>query len=125
MMLRTWNSRNGDGFHWPAKTVRFKPPPGGQKSKCFDLEALGSRRCGRKRMSGEVFRKNNAMFAHVMGESVRRIIRMSRLNLVFKVREEITNDHAIGRIFNIVQHPTIAPPFLDEDTIVSCNGRRG
>jgi hypothetical protein len=59
------------------------------------------------------------------GLSVRRIIRMSRLNLVFQVREEITNDQVIGRIFNIVQHPTIAPPFLDETTIVNCNGRRG
>jgi hypothetical protein len=59
------------------------------------------------------------------GLSVRRVIRMSRLNLVFKVREEITNDNGIGRVFNIVQHPTIAPPFLDENTIVNCNGRRG
>jgi D-hexose-6-phosphate mutarotase len=59
------------------------------------------------------------------GLSVRRIIQMSRLNMVFKVREEVTNDNALGRVFNIVQHPTIAPPFLDENTIVNCNGKRG
>jgi len=59
------------------------------------------------------------------GLSARRAVRMSRLNLVFKVREEITNDNAIGRVFNMVQHPTIAPPFLEEHTIVNCNGRRG
>jgi hypothetical protein len=59
------------------------------------------------------------------GLSVRRTIRMSRLNWVFKVREEIANDLAIGRIYNVVQHPTIGPPFLDEKTIVNCNGRRG
>jgi hypothetical protein len=59
------------------------------------------------------------------GLSVRRVIRMSRPNLAFKVREEITNDNALGRVFNVVQHPTIAPPFLDEKTIVNCNGRKG
>jgi hypothetical protein len=41
------------------------------------------------------------------------------------VQEEVTNDNPLGRIFNIVQHPTIAPPFLDENTIVDCNGTRG
>jgi hypothetical protein len=59
------------------------------------------------------------------GLAVRRVIRMSRLNLVFKVQEEITNENPLGRIFNIVQHPTIAPPFLDASTIVNCNGARG
>jgi hypothetical protein len=59
------------------------------------------------------------------GLYVRRTIRMSRLTPAFKVREEITNDNPIGRIFNIVQHPTIAPPFLDENTIVNCNGTKG
>src|SRR4029079_13787763 len=59
------------------------------------------------------------------GLSVRRVIRMSRQDLTFNVREEITNDNALGRVFNIVQHPTIAPPFLDDKTIVNCNGRKG
>jgi hypothetical protein len=59
------------------------------------------------------------------GFSVRRTIRMSPQNTVFTVREEITNDKDLGRIFNIVQHPTIAPPFLDETTTVSCNAGRG
>ncbi len=59
------------------------------------------------------------------GLSVRRTVRLSKLNLVFQVREEVTNDNPLGRMLNIVQHPTIAPPFLDENTIVNCNGRRG
>ena len=41
------------------------------------------------------------------------------------VREEITNENPLGRIFNAVQHPTIGPPFLDATTLVDCNGRRG
>jgi hypothetical protein len=59
------------------------------------------------------------------GFTMRRTIRMSPQNSVFTVREEVTNDKDLGRIFNMVQHPTIAPPFLDETTIVSCNAGRG
>jgi hypothetical protein len=59
------------------------------------------------------------------GLSVRRIIRLSANQAVFTVREEVTNENPIGRIYNMVQHPTIAPPFLDENTLVDCNGRKG
>ena len=57
--------------------------------------------------------------------SVRRSFRMSSKAAVFMVREEITNLNALGRIYNAVQHPTIGPPFLDESTVVDCNGRKG
>lgn len=59
------------------------------------------------------------------GLSVRRQIRVSASSPLARVREEITNDRPLGRLFNIVQHPTIAPPFLDAATQVDCNGRRG
>jgi hypothetical protein len=59
------------------------------------------------------------------GLSVRRIIRMSSQAPLFTVREEVRNENALGRIYNAVQHPTIAPPFLDESTVVDCNGRKG
>ncbi len=59
------------------------------------------------------------------GISVRRIIRMSPQNPVFTVQEEVTNERDIGRVFNMVQHATIAPPFLDETTIVNCNAGKG
>ncbi|HEV8541230.1 MAG TPA: hypothetical protein VGR78_02450 [Verrucomicrobiae bacterium] len=59
------------------------------------------------------------------GLSVRRTVRLSAENVVFSVREEVTNENPLGRVFNMVQHATIAPPFLDETTIVDCNGRKG
>lgn len=59
------------------------------------------------------------------GFSVRRTVRLSPSQSVALVREDITNDRPLGRVFNIVQHPSIAPPFLDESTLVDCNGRRG
>mmetsp|Transcript_52764 Transcript_52764/g.153446 ORF Transcript_52764/g.153446 Transcript_52764/m.153446 type:complete len:384 (+) Transcript_52764:48-1199(+) len=41
------------------------------------------------------------------------------------VSECVTNTNKLGRIYNMVQHPSIAPPFLTKDTVVDCNGRRG
>ncbi len=59
------------------------------------------------------------------GLSVRRTIRMSTRVAVCVVREEVRNENPLGRIYNMVQHPTIAPQFLDETTLVDCNGRKG
>lgn len=59
------------------------------------------------------------------GLSVRRTVNVSPSQAVALVREDITNDRPLGRVYNIVQHPSIAPPFLDETTLVDCNGRRG
>ncbi len=41
------------------------------------------------------------------------------------VRERVTNEGKLGRMYNIVQHPSIAPPFLDEDTFVDANVGQG
>lgn len=59
------------------------------------------------------------------GLSVRRRVRLSVTQALFVVREDVTNDNPLGRIYNIVQHPTIGPPFLDSNTLVDCNGRKG
>jgi hypothetical protein len=44
---------------------------------------------------------------------------------VFKVTEEIRNLNKYGRMFNIVQHVTIAPPFLDNTTLIDNNTEKG
>ncbi len=41
------------------------------------------------------------------------------------VDETVTNRNKLGKLYNMVQHPTIGPPFLDEDTVVDANARRG
>jgi len=41
------------------------------------------------------------------------------------VRERVTNRNPTGRIYNMVQHPTIAPPFLDEETFIDANAGLG
>lgn len=59
------------------------------------------------------------------GLAIRRTVRMSGKEAIYLVREEVTNENALGRVYNMVQHPTVGPPFLDESTVVDCNGRRG
>ena len=41
------------------------------------------------------------------------------------VTESVTNEAPLGRVFNMVQHPTIGPPFLDATVVVDSNARRG
>ena len=57
--------------------------------------------------------------------TVRREIRLEGNHAVFVVREHITNTGKLGRIYNIVQHPSIAPPFLNPATIVDSNAQYG
>jgi hypothetical protein len=59
------------------------------------------------------------------GLHVRRWLRLSDGSPVATIREEVTNRNKLGRIYNIVQHPTIGAPFLDGDTLVDASARRG
>jgi hypothetical protein len=59
------------------------------------------------------------------GFDVSRHIRLSNTAAYFVVTERVTNRNKLGRIYNMVQHPSIAPPFLDEKTLVDANARTG
>lgn len=59
------------------------------------------------------------------GLSVERTIRLQENASVVSVTESVKNHNPFGRIYNLVQHPTVGGPFLDEDTIVDANGTRG
>lgn len=59
------------------------------------------------------------------GLSVHRKIVLDRRSAVVLVNEAVTNDRKLGRIYNMVQHPSIAPPFLDATTIVDSNASHG
>src|SRR2546422_10034940 len=59
------------------------------------------------------------------GLKVDRRIELSTTGAFFFVKEEVTNVNKLGRIFNMVQHPTIGPPFLDEHTVVDTNAAKG
>ena len=44
---------------------------------------------------------------------------------VAKIEETVTNVGELGRIYNMVQHPSLGAPFLSAATVVHCNGKRG
>lgn len=62
------------------------------------------------------------------GLSIQREVHLRRVTpqaAVVLVTDEVSNTKPLGRIFNMVQHPSIAAPFLGPDTVVTCNGGRG
>jgi hypothetical protein len=59
------------------------------------------------------------------GLQLTRTIELSETEPVFLVTEEIMNLNKYGRMFNIVQHVSIAPPFLDRSTIFDTNAGKG
>ncbi len=63
--------------------------------------------------------------ARLEGLRVNRKIILDEENPVFVVKEVVQNFGSLGRLYNIVQHPTLAAPFLDQDTIVDCNAGVG
>jgi hypothetical protein len=63
--------------------------------------------------------------AKLEGLQIERGIQLDESNAVFRVEEIITNINPLGRLFNIVQHPTLAAPFLNASTVVNSNATVG
>lgn len=61
----------------------------------------------------------------IAGLDVRRRARLMGPDAVLLVEETVTNRNRMGKVYNMVQHPTIGPPFLDAATLVDSNARRG
>jgi hypothetical protein len=59
------------------------------------------------------------------GLEVRRRVTLREKEAVLTVSETVTNRNKLGSLYNMVQHPTIGPPFLDETTLVDSNARKG
>lgn len=74
--------------------------------------------------NGMIVTEMSAMLP-MAGIEAKRHIRMAAGGGWFMVRESVTNRNKLGRIYNMVQHPTIGPPFLDESTLVDSNARQG
>ena len=76
-------------------------------------------------------REGNAVSATILcalpmgGLTLTRTAKLSDTAPVLTVREVIKNVNKLGRVYNIVQHPSIAPSFLDESVIVDSNAWKG
>lgn len=64
-------------------------------------------------------------FSPMEGFHVNRSIELSRNSPLYMVTEEVHNTNTLGRLYNMVQHPTLGQPFLDNATVVNCNAEAG
>jgi hypothetical protein len=102
----TAEQRNGMPFHGEASRVlwRVLTPPAAK---------------------GDRVEATMAASLPLAGLEVTRRIHISTAAPFFVVMERVTNRNKLGRIYNMVQHPTIGPPFLDEETLVDTNAKTG
>lgn len=63
--------------------------------------------------------------AKLEGLKVNRKVYLDPSAPIYLVKEEVVNFNTLGRLFSMVQHPTIAAPFLDNKIIVDCNATFG
>lgn len=72
---------------------------------------------------GKIF--NMSARSELEGLEMSRKIELDHENAVFAVEETVLNINPLGRLFNIVQHPTLSRPFLDGETVINCNAGIG
>ncbi|MHA4811654.1 aldose epimerase family protein [Flavitalea flava] len=59
------------------------------------------------------------------GLRIKRTLTLAQEQSCFKVEETVHNIGSLGRMFNMVQHPTIGEPFLGANTRIDCNAAEG
>lgn len=64
-------------------------------------------------------------FSPLEGLSAERKMELSKHSACYKLTDKIRNEDALGRMYQIVQHPTLAAPFLNAGTVVECNATLG
>ena len=63
--------------------------------------------------------------AALEGLAIERKILLDKNNPVWAVKEVVKNINSIGRLYSMVQHPTLGAPFLDGSVIIDCNASKG
>lgn len=82
-------------------------------------------------MSWEVSASSNNEFIGMQAKSlleglkINRQIYLDHENPFYLVKENVVNINPLGRLFSMVQHPSIATPFLDNNILVDCNATVG
>ena len=93
--------RNGMPYHGEASRVQWKETSGARNAAAMSA------------------------YLPMAGVEIERAVRLSETGAVFTVSETVTNRNKLGKIYNMVQHATIGPPFLDETTVVDSNAQQG
>ena len=74
---------------------------------------------------GGVIRAQMSAMLPIAGLEIERRIELAEEQPLFTVVETVTNRNGLGRVYNMVQHPSIAAPFLDKATVVDANAGKG
>ena len=68
---------------------------------------------------------NMFAFSKLEGLSVTRDIELSDYSACYKITDNLHNENVLGRMYQIMQHQTLAGPFLNAATVVDCNATAG
>lgn len=63
--------------------------------------------------------------APLEGLQVQRTVQLHASASLFEVTEAVSNLNPLARLYNMVQHPMLSPPFLDQGTVVNSNAAKG
>lgn len=119
------NNKNGAPYQGHFACIgRWGEPSEGEKKMGLPDHGAFANMMWAEGESGKNFITMNAR-SESEGIGVERIIKMDNNQATFQVTETISNIHTLGRMFNVVQHPTIAAPFLNGNTRIFCNADTG
>ena len=59
------------------------------------------------------------------GLQIEREVILDSTAAVMQVNETVHNVLPVGRLYNMMQHPTLSAPFLDDTTLINCNAASG
>jgi hypothetical protein len=108
---------------------RWGPPSEGEKANGFvhhgEINTLKWTLLSEPQKKGDRTSFTTTCSLPMGGLQLTRKIEMPENEALFFVTEEIKNLNKYGRMFNIVQHVTIGPPFLNKSTLFDINAVMG
>jgi hypothetical protein len=127
-----WKSHNPDLPEYKGHFVcfdRWGPPSEGEKANGFihhgEVNTIKWKVLAVPQRSNGMLTTSMTCTLPMGGLQLTRKIEMPENDPVFHVTEEIKNLNMYGRMFNLVQHVTVGPPFLDTSTIFNNNTEKG
>jgi len=120
------NNRSGAPYQGHFACIgRWGPPSAGEIKQGLPHHGQPANLLWNLQPSANNITINMQVIALLEGLQVERTISLDDNNPVFLVEERVSNTNALARLFNMVQHPTVAKPFLTGNTVVNCNADKG
>jgi hypothetical protein len=108
---------------------RWGPPSEGEKANGFihhgEVSTIKWQVLAEPQKSNGMLTTSMTCTLPMGGLQLTRKIEMPENDPVFHVTEEIKSLNKYGRMYNLVQHVTVGPPFLDTSTIFNNNTEKG